>query len=105
MSDPGPEFFRAAIFEIIENQMREGAPPETKQTYDRLLAEGHSHGESMKLIGRVVTSEVYGTLKDSQEFDEQRFVAALNALPVCGKGVRNQLPTTANNGPSGASHN
>ncbi len=48
MSQPDPEIARAAIFEIIENQIRDDTPPETKQTYDRLVADGHPHEETMK---------------------------------------------------------
>ena len=80
MKEPS-ELGRAAVFEIIENQMRDNTPPETRQTYDRLLADGHSHEETMKLIGCVVTSEIFDVLKNREPFNEQRFIAALKALP------------------------
>ena len=76
-----PDIARAAIFEIIENQIRDGTPPETKQTYDRLIAEGHSHEDAMRLIGCVVSSEIFDVLKKSQPYNEERYVAALNSLP------------------------
>jgi hypothetical protein len=72
---------RAAIFEIIENQMRDRTPPETKQTYDRLIADGHSNEETTKLIGCVVASEILDILKREQPYDEVRYCAALRALP------------------------
>lgn len=81
MTNPDPEIMRAAIFEIIENQMRDGTPPETKQTYDRLIADGHSHEDTMKMIGCVVTSEIFDVLKQGQPYNESRYVAALHALP------------------------
>jgi len=81
MTDPSPEILRGAIFEIIENQIRDGTPPETEQTYDRLIAEGHSHEETMKMIGCAVTSEMFDVIKQSQPYDEQRYVAFLQALP------------------------
>lgn len=40
--------------EIIENQMREDNPPEVKQTYDRLISEGHSREDTMKLLNFVL---------------------------------------------------
>ena len=49
---------REAIFEVIQNLVRDQNPPETKQTHERLIAEGHSHDETMKLIGCVLTSEM-----------------------------------------------
>jgi hypothetical protein len=81
MADPDPEILRASIFEIIENQMRDNTPPETRQTHDRLIAAGHSHEDTMKMLGCVVTSEIFDVLKQNQAYDQERFVAALNALP------------------------
>ena len=51
MNDPDPEILRGAFFEVIETQIRDRTPPETKDTYDRLRAEGYSEEEAMKLIG------------------------------------------------------
>lgn len=79
--DADQEMTREVIFEIVENQMREGAPPETRQTYDRLMADGHSREQSMKLIGCALTSEIFSVLKENKPFDEERYVAALKALP------------------------
>ena len=81
MTDPDPNVARAAIFEIIENQMRDANPPETKRTYDRLIADGHSREETMKMIGCVVSSEIFDIVKHGESFDLSRYVAALHALP------------------------
>jgi len=81
MGDSDPGIARAAIFEIIENQMREETPPETRQTYDRLIGDGYSREDTMKLIGCVVSSEIVEVLKQNQPFDQERYVAALKALP------------------------
>lgn len=32
MNDPDPEILRSAFFEVIENQIRDRTPPETKGT-------------------------------------------------------------------------
>ena len=81
MTEPDPQFARAAIFEIIENQMRDGDPLETEQTYDRLIAVGHSHEETMKMIGCIVSSEIFDVVKRNQTFNLERYVAGLQALP------------------------
>ena len=64
MPEPDPSILRAAIFEIIESQMRDGTPPETKETFERLIAAGNSHEDAMKLIGRVVSSQIFDMLKE-----------------------------------------
>ena len=72
---------KSAILEVVENQLRENNPPETRQTFDRLVSEGHSEEEAKKLIGCVVTSEIFDVLKKQEPFNPQRFVKALNKLP------------------------
>ena len=76
-----PEALRSMIIDVIKNQIRDGTPPETKETYDRLLAEGYSEEEVMKYIGAVVSSEIFDVIKEQQSYDEERYVAALRALP------------------------
>ena len=70
-----------AILEAVENQLRADDPPETKQTFDRLLREGYSEDDAMKLIGRAVATEIYEVLKNKTPFDEGRYVKALKELP------------------------
>jgi len=81
MAEPNPAVVRAAILEVVENQLRDGAPPETKQTLQRLVAEGYSEPDAKRLIGAVVASEIFNLLKRGEPYDETRFVAALRQLP------------------------
>jgi len=61
--------------------LRDGAPPETRQTFERLVATGHSAPEAKRLIGGVVASEIFNLLKRGEPYDKARFVAALRRLP------------------------
>ena len=70
-----------AILEVVNKQLEDLDPPETKQTYDRLVADGISDQEASRLIGCVVSSEIFDVLKQQQPFDRTRFVKALNKLP------------------------
>ena len=72
---------RKIFLEIINNQIRDNNPPETKQTLDRLISEGISEKEAMDLIGCVVISEIFDVLKNKEEYNEERYIAALNKLP------------------------
>ena len=72
---------REAILEVINNQIRDNDPPETKQALDRLQEEGFSKEETLKLIGYVVASEVFTVLKENRSYDKKKYVSALNALP------------------------
>ena len=68
--------------EIIDNQLRDNTPPETRRTLDRLLAEGHSLEAARRLIGCVVSTEIYDVLTQHRTFDEPAYVAALQRLPI-----------------------
>ena len=72
---------RGAILEVINSQIKENDPPETKQTLDRLLGEGFPKEEALKLIGYVVASEVFTVLKENRSYDHAKYISALKALP------------------------
>jgi len=72
---------RKAILEVINNQIRDNDPPETKQTLDRLQKEGLPKEEALKQIGYVVASEVFTVLKENRNYDDAKYIAAMNALP------------------------
>ncbi len=72
---------KRAIIEVVDNQLQSNDPPETKQTFDRLIKEGYSEKESKELIGCVVTTEIFGILQSQETFDIERFICALNKLP------------------------
>ena len=78
---PNPKVVRAAILEVVDNQLRDGTPPETKETLQRLMREGYSVEDAKGLIGTVVATEIFGVLKYGEPFDQARFVAALKQLP------------------------
>lgn len=72
---------RAQIFEIIENQIKDGNPPETLSTTQRLKEQGYSDFEVKQLIGQCVAIELFTVLKDTKPFDEKRYVKSLRNLP------------------------
>ena len=69
------------IIQAIKNQIRQNDPPETKETFDRLRREGHAEDEVYRLLGCVMTSEIYGVMKDERVFDRALYVQRLQALP------------------------
>ncbi|MEE9269719.1 MAG: hypothetical protein V3V49_05595 [Candidatus Krumholzibacteria bacterium] len=71
----------AAVMKVVENQLRYRDPPETKATFDRLLAEGHDEDEARRLIGCVVVSEIFDIMKNNEPFDAKRYAQALARLP------------------------
>jgi hypothetical protein len=72
---------RRVLLEIVDNQLRDGTPPETRVTLDRLIAEGFSRARALELIACVVSSEIFDVLKSGRPYDQGRYLAGLLALP------------------------
>ena len=71
-----------AILEVVENQLRDNNPPETRATLDRLQSQAMSRPEAVRLIACVVADEMFHVLRHGAVFDEKRFVANLKRLPA-----------------------
>ena len=80
MTDPDKDIFRQALFEAIEDQMRDGTPPETKRTFDRLVGERYSEDDAMGLIATALIFEM-AKVAGGEEYDEDAYVRELRALP------------------------
>ncbi len=74
-------YLQAAIFEVVDNQMAAGDPPETKETFERLLGEGLSEEDAKKLIGQAICIEIYRIEKYKEVFNRQRYLRNLRNLP------------------------
>jgi hypothetical protein len=70
-----------AIIRVIKNQIRQHKPPETRETFDRLLREGYPKDEAYRLLGCVLTAEIYDMMEQEHVFDESLYVERLQALP------------------------
>ena len=72
---------RSQIFQIIQHQIKSNNPPETKATYDRLIAVGYSEFETKQLVGQCVAVELFTIIKEQQPFNEARYIRNLKQLP------------------------
>jgi hypothetical protein len=72
---------RRVLLEIVHNQLREGNPPETRTTLERLMAEGFTREHALELIACVVSAEIFDVLKNNQLYQETRYLSGLRALP------------------------
>ena len=79
--DESPEILRATFLEVVNNQIRDGTPAATRQTYERLKRAGHAATEAKRMIAAVVAAERFEIVKRQQVFNEGRFVERLHQLP------------------------
>ena len=72
---------RDQFFEVVENQLKSDDPPETKITYNRLMALGYSEFETKQLIGQCVAAEMFTVIKEQKPYNEARYIKNLQQLP------------------------
>ena len=56
-------------------------PVQTRETLDRLLAQGFSEEEAKHLIGSAIVVEMRSVVSEGRTFQEERFVSLLQELP------------------------
>ncbi|MCG6939015.1 MAG: hypothetical protein LJE83_12700 [Gammaproteobacteria bacterium] len=71
-----------AIVEVVENQLADNNPPETKQTLDRLMKTGESRENAIRYIAGALSVEIFGALKQQESYNNERYVNNLKALPA-----------------------
>jgi hypothetical protein len=82
---PPPELnpqLAATILEIVDTQLRDDTPPETRQTFERLVAVGYTPEGARQLLAHVVVREIFTVMARGERYDQKRFVAALHRLPT-----------------------
>lgn len=70
-----------AIVEVVENQLAENNPPETRQTLERLMKTGESRENAIRYIACALSVEIYGALKNNEPYNNERYINNLKALP------------------------
>jgi hypothetical protein len=78
--EPNPHL-KAALMEVVDNQIRDNDPPETKQTLDRLVSAGISKEDARLYIGQAVCVEIWDIMSNKKEFDQERYLRNLKNLP------------------------
>jgi hypothetical protein len=81
VNEPDPEIVRNIILEIVQNQLRDNDPPETRETLARLTSEGISEEEAIKMIACAISTEIFHILKYQEEFNRERYISNLRRLP------------------------
>ncbi|MEN7548391.1 hypothetical protein AAG747_10760 [Rapidithrix thailandica] len=71
----------SAVLTIVDNQIIDNHPPETSQTYERLLELGIDKADAKLMIGQAVSVELFHIMKNKQPFNYERFIKNLKKLP------------------------
>jgi hypothetical protein len=68
---------RDAFLDTVMNQLETGDPPETKVTYERLLAEGQPRNHALQLIAAALRVEMNRMMSEATPFDNERYAELL----------------------------
>jgi hypothetical protein len=76
------KILRRQFLATVDNQLRDGNPPETALTLLRLKEEGYTEQEAKEMISACVAAEMFSVMESNEPFNQQRYVAWLSSLPA-----------------------
>jgi hypothetical protein len=71
-----------AMLHVVESQLRDNDPPETRLTLARLIQQGFSEKDAKKMLRCVAALEIQNIMEKKEPFNVPRYVEALKKLPV-----------------------
>lgn len=77
-----PAAVERVLLEVVENQVRDGTPPATRATLERLITAGETREDALHLIACVLSAEMFEMLEEKRVFDAAGYTAMLDALPT-----------------------
>ncbi len=69
------------MHQVLANQLADNDPPEVFLTAQRLSASGYERHELLHMLAAPIAEQIHATLHDGEEYDRERHLAALAALP------------------------
>jgi hypothetical protein len=68
------------IINSVETQIKTNNPPATRETFERLKANGHDEEKAKEMIASIIAEEIYLMVKDEKEINEDMFARRLSKL-------------------------
>jgi len=81
MTEGNKQMLRDVLSEVLDNQLRAFDPPETRETYNRLVAEGYSDEQTRHFLAAAIWMEINVMMQEMKPFNRERFAATLRELP------------------------
>ncbi|MCB0572888.1 MAG: hypothetical protein KDC66_24135 [Phaeodactylibacter sp.] len=75
------EVLKQQFMAIVNNQLREGEPPETALALQRLVGEGYAEADARAMIAQCVAVEIYQVMQNEEPFNLARYLRNLSNLP------------------------
>jgi uncharacterized protein HemY len=75
---------RDAMLDTVLSQINANDPPEARSTYDRLIDEGASNSQALRLMADALRVEMNRMLSEATPFDAARYAALLAKVKMEG---------------------
>lgn len=75
---------RDVMLDTVLNQINTNDPPQARDTYDRLIDEGASNSQALRLMAEALRVEMNRMLTDATPFDSARYAELLAKVKVGG---------------------
>ena len=73
-------YLKATLLEVVDNQLNDNDPPETRETLNRIIAAGYSEEKAKERIASVLVMHIYDIMHDSKQFDSEKYKRDLSEL-------------------------
>lgn len=73
--------FTVIVEQIVEKQIKRNYPPETAETYQRLVSDSFTDIEALRLISMAVQVELFRLMRFGEAFNHARYIGNLHGLP------------------------
>ena len=74
------------MHQVLANQLADDDPPEVYLTAQRLLASGYERHEVLHMLAATIAEQIHATLHAGEEYNPDRHLSALAALPGSWSG-------------------
>lgn len=71
---------KAMLLQVVDNQINDETPIETKRTVKRLIALGYTELQAKEKIAAIVLTTIYDVQSTGKPFDEAKYIKALSDL-------------------------
>ena len=75
------EEFQEELYQIVENQLADNDPKETRKTLKKLQKMGLDEEKSKELIAKCLAIELLDVIENGSTYNHQRYVQNLKRLP------------------------
>ena len=79
ISKPNP-YLKHTILSVVDNQLRDNNPPITRETFERLQAEGYTAKQAKEKIAAILIEDIYEVMTTKKPHNEKAYEKRLKAL-------------------------